>query len=446
MNSSPLDATPVVTVFVYRHGQVLLVKRSALVGTYRGYWAGIAGYLERQPVAQARLELREEAGLRTEDVSLRGIGCPLVAEDPDVGHPWLVYTFLFRLREGARVRTDWEAEAIEWVAPSEVARRQTVPGLADGLARVWPPWGSDLFWREMEAIATDAERGATGLALQGLRAVNRLRATRRRRGLLAFASLHPSMGLFPHIAARALSARARIGDMHRSLDAATTESAHTAARTIAGCRRVLTHSFSRPCRDALIQWWRPGREVVATESRPRREGLALARELASASLQVKLISDAAAGLFIPRCDAVLVGADAIGADGHLINKVGTRPIALAARESRVPCYAVTQTHKICPTGWPLTLAPQDPRDLASARGVRVHNIAFDATPLDWFTSVLTERGPLTSDLMERVQRSLGPWERWVNADQVAGGAGRRRTGSAKGRGASFRSSRPRRSD
>jgi len=102
-----------------------------------------------------------------------------------------------------------------------------------------------------------------------------------------------------------------------------------------------------------------------------------------------------------------VGADAIDGGDHLINKAGTRLAALAAREAGVPIYAVAQTHKICPADWPVALTPQDPADLARVRGVRVANIAFDATPLSWFRGVFTERGRLTRELLGRTRRALG---------------------------------------
>ena len=416
MRAASLDAIPVVTVFLYRRGKVLLLRRSDRVSTYRGRWAGVAGYLERHPVEQARLELKEEVGVSGEDVALQGIGSPLLVRDPSVEKPWLVFTFLFRLKDGVRLTTDWETAAAEWVPPAEVARRDTVPGLADGLARVWPPWGQACFWREMEQVATDTTTGATDLAIRGLRLVSRLRGVSRRRGLSAYAAFHPSMGIFPHLAARALGGTMSLRALARELDRATAASAGAAAELLQQCRRVLTHSASRACREALLRWWQPGREVVVTESRPKSEGVSLARDLARAGLRVTLTSDAAVGVFVPRCDAVLVGADAIGGDDQLINKAGTRLIGLAAKESGIPCYAVAQTHKICPEDWPLALAPQEPRDLATVRQARVSNIAFDATPLSWFAEVVTERGPLTAALLAAVRRRLGSWERRLPAN------------------------------
>jgi len=406
METTSLDATPVVTAFLYRRGKVLLLRRSARVGTYPGRWAGVSGYLERPPLPQARVELREEAGVPPEDASLRGIGLPLLVEDPRAERPWLVFTFLFRLRPGAEIVTDWESAGAEWVDPAEVGRREAVPGLAEGLARVWPPWGGAAFWDAMESIAADTDSGATDLALRGLRAVARLRGEARRRGLLAFASLHPSMGVFPHLAGRAMHEDTSLTDLRKELAAATGESARHAARALRGCRRVLTHSASRACREALLHWWREGREVVVTESRPKREGLDLARDLAAEGLRVTVISDAQMGLFVSRCDAVLVGADAIGPGDQLVNKAGTRLAALAAREAGVPCYAVAQTHKISPLDWPLALTPQEPADLARVGKARVANIAFDATPLSWFTAVFTERGRMSRGALSDMRRSL----------------------------------------
>jgi hypothetical protein len=175
MSQRSLQATPVVTAFLYRGGRVLLLRRSERVATHRGRWAGVSGYLERAPLAQARLELREEAGVAPEDAALRGIGIPMLVDDPEAETPWLVFTFLFHLRRDAPIETDWEAADSAWVRPEGIGALDTVPGLADGIKRVWPPWGSDRFWRGMEEVALDAAQGATDLALRGLKLVGRLR-------------------------------------------------------------------------------------------------------------------------------------------------------------------------------------------------------------------------------------------------------------------------------
>jgi translation initiation factor 2B subunit (eIF-2B alpha/beta/delta family) len=214
------------------------------------------------------------------------------------------------------------------------------------------------------------------------------------------------MGVFPHLAARAVSEGISLGKLGQELEAATTASAEHAAPSLRMCRCILTHSASRACLETLVRWWRAGREVVVTESRPKREGIAMARHLAQRGMRVRLISDAGMGWCVAQCDAVLVGADAIDGDGVLINKTGTRLAVLAARDAGIPAYAVTQTHKICPPGWPLALMPQEPADLVRASGPRVANVVFDATPLPLFTEVFTEGGRLTRALLGRVQQRL----------------------------------------
>jgi 8-oxo-dGTP diphosphatase len=137
--------TSVVTAFLLRRepgsrDEVLLLRRSGRVGTYRGHWAGISGHLdEASPLAQAYTELREEAGLRPDDVLLLGIGEPLVAVDEALGRRWIIHPFLFQLRPLASPHLDWEHVEARWVYPDEIGRYQTVPRLADTLAQVYPP-------------------------------------------------------------------------------------------------------------------------------------------------------------------------------------------------------------------------------------------------------------------------------------------------------------------
>ncbi len=138
--------TPVVTCFVMKqspHGQdlVLLVKRSDRVRTYRGHWAAISGYLEAgaTPLSQAREELREELGLEEEDARLIRTGEPLTFTDDAIGVAWTVHPFLFRLRDGSEIRTDWEASLSGWTPPAEIGELPTVPMLREALARVYPP-------------------------------------------------------------------------------------------------------------------------------------------------------------------------------------------------------------------------------------------------------------------------------------------------------------------
>ena len=116
------------------------MRRSQQVGTYRGRWAAVSGYLEEAfPLAQAYREIEEETGLARDEVTLLRAGEPLVVEDSEADRRWVVYPFLFEVQPDAEVRVDWEHTEARWVRPEEVPTFETVPQLSEALARVYPP-------------------------------------------------------------------------------------------------------------------------------------------------------------------------------------------------------------------------------------------------------------------------------------------------------------------
>jgi 8-oxo-dGTP diphosphatase len=149
--------TPVVTCFLLRTGphgrdEVLILRRSGRVRTYRGRWAGVSGYLEGMPGTagapspeqQARREIEEETGLTAADAELAQTGEPLTFEDPELDTRWTVHPFLFRVRPGAAIAIDWEHTEARWVRPGALGRYRTVPRLKEALARVYPPSQGDV--------------------------------------------------------------------------------------------------------------------------------------------------------------------------------------------------------------------------------------------------------------------------------------------------------------
>jgi 8-oxo-dGTP diphosphatase len=136
---APLRERRVVTAFLTHEGRVLVLRRSGLVGTYRGHWAGVSGSIEagRTPGEQALAEIAEETSLGADDVTMLAAGEPLRVEDPALGSAWVVHPFLFRVADPMRVRLDWEHVESKWVLPDEVGSRDTVPGLSEALQRVW---------------------------------------------------------------------------------------------------------------------------------------------------------------------------------------------------------------------------------------------------------------------------------------------------------------------
>ena len=410
-----LSRTPVVTCFLQRRGRILLLRRSDRVGTYQGMWAGVSGYVERVPLEQAFVEIGEEAGLGPDDVRLEGIGTPTPVDDDDQDRHWLVYPFVFTVRPHASVRMDWESAELRWVEPEALAEHDTVPGLPEVFRAVWPPFGSRSLWKVAQAVAADRTSGSTHLAIKALRALwgfARKREAHAPDALLraarALAALRPSMGVIAHVMALALVHPDADTGLAQEIADASKCCALLAAKALLRARRVVTYSASSVCETALRVWRTMGRdgEVLIAESRPRLVGSALAERLAEAGVSVRLITDAQIGLALREADALLVGADAITDDGRLVNKVGTEVAVMAAREFGVPAYAVCQTHKIAPPGWLIALERQEPADVYPTRDFRVQNIAFDATPLSWFTQTITEYGPLSRRVLQEVRAGL----------------------------------------
>ena len=174
--------------------------------------------------------------------------------------------------------------------------------------------------------------------------------------------------------------------------------------------RVLTHSYSSTVLKTLIDAKGEGRhfEVVCTESRPMCEGFLLARKLSENRIKVRLEIDCAAPYTMKDIDVVLVGADCITPYG-LVGKVGTYSLAVGAKEKGVHFYALCGTEKLLGSGMAkrYRILRKDPREVWPdvPRGVEVFNFYFDATPLNYLTSIFTEEGMLRgNEIIRRFQR------------------------------------------
>ncbi len=133
-----LEEKHVVTCFLEYEGKICLLKRSRQVGTYRGRWAGVSGYLEEgnTPYQQALEELGEEAGLAEEDLELLKVGEPLEAIDEELGRKWVIHPFRFRLLSPEKLRIDWEHAELRWIKPEQIVEFETVPKLAETWEKV----------------------------------------------------------------------------------------------------------------------------------------------------------------------------------------------------------------------------------------------------------------------------------------------------------------------
>lgn len=212
--------------------------------------------------------------------------------------------------------------------------------------------------------------------------------------------------LASQVASTALSADDVLATAARSaldfidqVDRAILSATDNAARLIKEGTVVLTHSRSSTVLAAFKKARNEGRafSVVATESRPQFEGRQLAAALAGLGINVVFVADAAVALELSRVDFVLIGADMITPQ-FLVNKIGTRMIALVARESSIPVYALSDTSKLINADL-LSSAEGDHHSAAEVwpdppRGIVIMNRYFEPTPLRYFTKIITEDGLL----------------------------------------------------
>jgi methylthioribose-1-phosphate isomerase len=148
-------------------------------------------------------------------------------------------------------------------------------------------------------------------------------------------------------------------------------------------------------------------EVFASETRPLLQGARLtAWELSQNGIPVTLVVDGARGQVLreKHVDCIVVGADRIAANGDAANKIGTYPLSVLAREHRVPFYVAAPLSSFDLTlesGDEIPIEERDPGEVLSFRdlkispaGVTAFNPAFDVTPNENITCIITERGIL----------------------------------------------------
>src|SRR5256712_261810 len=159
--------------------------------------------------------------------------------------------------------------------------------------------------------------------------------------------------------------------------------------------------------------------VVATETRPVMQGSRLtAFELQHDGIDVSLIPDTAVGHVMSRqmIKRVIVGADRVLRTGHVFNKIGTYQVALIANQHKIPFYVAaplsTFDFESNPEDIVIEERPiEEVTEIAGTRivplGVRVFNPAFDLTPPELISGIITEKGVLKPPFEKNLKILLG---------------------------------------
>ena len=187
------------------------------------------------------------------------------------------------------------------------------------------------------------------------------------------------------------------------LEESIREIAEIGARRLKDGDVVMTHSYSSSVIAILKKAHQQGKplSVFVTETRPELEGRDVARELAAEGIDTTLIIDSAVSHFIEKTDKVLVGSEAVAANGAIVNKIGTATIAAVAHGARVRVYAAASTYKFSPEtmlGELIQIEERDPafvlddQEMRKLPNITVRNPAFDVTSPQDIDLIITERG------------------------------------------------------
>jgi len=183
---------------------------------------------------------------------------------------------------------------------------------------------------------------------------------------------------------------------------------------------ILTHCHSSAMVEVIKTAWEQGKkiQVYSTETRPRFQGRITAKILGRLDIPVTMIVDSAVRYFMNEIDKVIVGADAIAANGALVNKVGTSLIALAAHEARSLFFVAAETYKFSPetmVGELVVIEERtsseviSPKQLNSMKNVTVRNPSFDVTPAEYIDLIITERGIIPPQGAMTILQDLYGW-------------------------------------
>ena len=160
-------------------------------------------------------------------------------------------------------------------------------------------------------------------------------------------------------------------------------------------------------------------KVIATETRPKLQGARLTVfELYKDGIDVTLITDNMVGyvMYKRMVNKVIVGADRVLRSGHVINKIGTYTIAVLAKEHNIPFYvaAPSSSFDLKSSVEEVVIEERDPDEVRRVMGrlitvenIKVFNPAFDITPPQYVTAIITEKGIIEPPYDQNIPKIIG---------------------------------------
>jgi ribose 1,5-bisphosphate isomerase len=195
----------------------------------------------------------------------------------------------------------------------------------------------------------------------------------------------------------------------------------TGAHLIQEDYTVMTHCHSSITSAIFVRAHELGKNInaICTETRPRYQGRKTARELVEAGIPTTQVVDSAMRWIAKResIDIIVIGLDAVTSQGTILNKIGSRLLALAAKESDIPLYVAGPLLKFDSDtvfGSRTIVEMRDDDELLkdwvdAPKGLKVLNPAFESVSRDLIDALITEEGVFPPSVVFEMVRSTYPW-------------------------------------
>ncbi|OLS27804.1 MAG: Ribose 1,5-bisphosphate isomerase [Candidatus Heimdallarchaeota archaeon LC_2] len=184
---------------------------------------------------------------------------------------------------------------------------------------------------------------------------------------------------------------------------------------------VMTHCHSSTTSEIFIRAFESGKNIkaICTETRPRYQGRRTARELVEAGIPTTMVVDSSMRWILKKAsiDMIVIGMDAVTSQGTILNKIGSRLLSLAAKESDIPFYVAGSLLKFDSDtifGMRTIIEMRDDTEITSdwidaPSGLKLFNPAFESVSRDLIDALITEEGVFPPSIVHEIVRTTYPW-------------------------------------
>lgn len=177
---------------------------------------------------------------------------------------------------------------------------------------------------------------------------------------------------------------------------------------------ILTHCHSSNVINILKNCKKKKIKVVCTETRPLFQGRRTARDLTKVGVPVTMIVDSAAANLIRKCSMVIIGADVITSEGNIINKIGSKALAILSKHYDIPFYIAAETWKFNPKtafGEIETIEQRNPKEVWKnpPKKLKILNPAFEAVGKELIDGIITEEGVFAPESIYSIFNNKFKW-------------------------------------